>query len=424
MDTDETLDKIKPIIKAFYSERLAEWDTFDPDKDPVPVGWPIYDDEEVAGVLKALLEFRLSKGPYVKAFEEEYAVYQQTKHATAVNSGTSANIIAIQCLIEKGLLKKGQEIIIPAATFSAVASPILQNGCIPVYVDVEKDSYNIDPKEVEKAISDKTGAIMPVHSLGNPCDIEAIMAIAQKHNLPVIEDLCESHGAMVKGKKLGSFGTISALSFFVAHNMTTGEGGMIFTDDPELDSIAKSLREFGRIQSDERYPEVNKELGRYDRRYVFELVGYNMRMADPTAAFGSAQLRKLDAFNETRRKNAAYLVEGLKPFEAVLQLPSEHDEHHHTYYGFVLVVKDGKLSRNELSMFLNEKRIENRPFLAGSLPDQPAFKDAPGRVVGDLPVSRWLRDNAVFVGCHPLLDKPRLDYIIEVIGGFVKKHTA
>jgi len=418
----ETLNQLKPILEEFYKAELSKWDTFEPGKDNVPVGWPIFDEKEVLGVLNALLELRLSSGPFVKEYEKKYSAYVGMKNATAVNSGTSANILAINTLIEAGMLKKGQEVVIPAATFSAVASPVLQNNCIPAYVDVESDSYNIDPVEVEKAITDKTGLLMPVHSLGNPANIKAIMEIAEKHSLPVLEDCCESHGAEVDGKKIGSFGTLSSLSFFVAHNMTTGEGGMIFSNDNKLDMIAKSLREFGRIISTERYPYVNDKLKNYDRRYVFDRVGYNVRMTDPIASFGLAQLDKLDKFNDARRNNADYYTQNLKKFANIIQLPSEKPGTKHTYYGYVIVLKEQaqNVSRNDFLEFLGTKKIESRPFLAGSLPDHPAFSGQPKRLVGDLHVSNWLRDNAFFIGCHPLLDKSRLDYVIESIKEFLE----
>ncbi len=421
MDEDGIVEKVRPLLEEFFREKSRHWqEKFTPGRDKVPVGYPLYDEQEVIGVLKALLELRLSLGPFVKQFERDYAEYKGTRFATAVNSGTSANIVAINTLKEAGILKEGQEVIIPAATFSAVASPILQNGLIPVYVDVEEDSYDISPEEVEKAISENTGLIMPVHSLGSPADMKKIMEVAEQHGLPVLEDACESHGAEVNGGKVGSFGTLSTVSFFVAHNMTTGEGGMIFTNDEKLDSIAKSLREFGRISTEERFPYVNDSLKRYDKRYVFTRIGYNVRMADPIAGFGIEQLKKLDSFNEKRRENAAYYTEHLKKYEHLIQLPKEKPGTKHTFYGYVISIKDKNIKRDEFVKFLEGRKIETRPFLAGSLPDQPAFMNQPKRVVGDLRVSKWLRDNAFFVGCHPLMDKQRLDYVIESIKEFLE----
>jgi len=420
MKPEDVINQFKPVLQEFFKKENAKWQSFEPGKDSVHVGWPAFDEHEVLSTLNALLQGRLSSGPFVKEFEKQYAHFNGIKHAVAVNSGTSANILAINILIQAGKLKPGQEVILPAATFASVASPILQQQCIPVYVDVEKDTHNIDPAEVEKAISDKTGLIMPVHSFGNPADMKAINEIAEKRNLPVLEDCCESHGAEINNKKVGSFSTISTLSFFVAHNMTTGEGGMVFSDDESLIDLARSLREFGRVTDGERFPYVNDQLKQYDKRYVFRHVGFNVRMADPTAAFGIAQLAKLNDYNEIRRSNAKFYTDKLKKFNHLIQLPVERPNTKHTYYGYVIAIKDKNIERNKFVEFLEKRKIETRPFMAGSLPDQPAFINQPKRVVGELPVSGWLRDQSFFVGCHPFVDQQRLQFVVDSITEFLE----
>ena len=332
----------------------------------------------------------------------------------------------LNCLL--ALLEPGDEVIVPAATFASVASPVIQTGLKPVFVDVDKNSYNIDPKEVQKAISDKTKVIMPVHSLGNPADIKAIMEIADEKGIYVVEDCCESHGAEVDGKKIGSFGHMSTISYFVAHNITTGEGGMISTNSEEFNDVLRSLREFGRIsqKDNEKNRFIRDEkLGYYDKRYVHERLGYNFRMTDPEASFGIIQLEKLDKFNGIRIKNAYNLTRKLNKFEKYFQLPVCSPNTKHTFYGYVIVIKpDAPFGREEIINYLENNLIETRPFLGGCLPDQPAFRKENIKVIGNLPVSRHLRDNAFFIGCHPGIGENQIDYVVEKISSFVKNHTS
>jgi CDP-6-deoxy-D-xylo-4-hexulose-3-dehydrase len=213
-------------------------------------------------------------------------------------------------------------------------------------------------------------------------------------------------------------GDIATFSFFVAHNITTGEGGMILTDNEKYEKIARSLREFGRIDTDERYPYVNNRLKRYDKRYVFERLGWNVRMTDLTAAFGLEQLKKLEGFNKIRRENAHYFSEALK--NPSIQLPIEKGSSIHTYYGYpIMINRSADFDREKIVSFLEEKQIETRPFMAGSLPDQPAFEAQPKRIVGDLPVSRWIRDKGFFIGCHPGIKKEQREYITKVFQEFL-----
>lgn len=415
-------EKIRPILADFYKKSR---ENFVPGKSKVAVGSPIFDEEEVLMVLESFLKKRLSQGEYVEKFEKQYSHYIDAKYSVAVNSGTSANLLAMLALIESGKIKKGDEVIVPAATFASVASPIIQTGLVPVFVDVDKDSYNIDPKEVRIAISGRTKVIMPVHSLGNPADMKAIMEIADKKGIYVVEDCCESHGAEVGGRKIGSFGHMSTISFFVAHNITTGEGGMVSTNSEEFDGILRSLREFGRTSQEDNDKSrfINDEkLGYYDKRYVHERLGYNFRMTDPEASFGIIQLEKLDKFNDIRIKNANYLTKSLNRFEKYLQLPFCNPGTKHTFYGYVIVIKhDAPFTREELVKYLENNLIETRPFLGGCLPDQPVFRKCNVKAFGDLPVSRQIRDNAFFIGCHPEIGKEQMDYVTEKISSFIKK---
>jgi CDP-6-deoxy-D-xylo-4-hexulose-3-dehydrase len=387
----------------------------------VSVGGSFYDEKEVKAVLECYLKGWLSTQKKVVEFEKIFSDYIGTQYAVAVNSGTSANTLALNSLMEAGDLKRGDEVIVPATTFVTVATPIIQLGMVPVYVDVDANSLNINPKEIEKAINPgKTKAIMVVHTLGRPADMAKIMEIAKNCNLKVIEDCCEAHGAEFYGKKVGTFGDLATFSFYVAHNITTGEGGALLTNSDKYYQLVAELREFGRLKSykGERFGYSDEKLKDYDERYVFQRIGYNFRMADAPAAFGIEQIKKLDALNEQRIRNAKFYIDNLDDkLRAIFQVSSLNDSAiFNVFYAFPLVIKRGlPVSRKKIVKYLESKGIETRALFCSSLPDQPCFKNVPGRTVGQLPVSRWLRDNAFFIGCHPGLNENDLRYVIEAL---------
>jgi len=415
------MNKIKEIISKQLSERKK---SFVEGKSKVTVGWPVFDEKEIMSVLDSLIDGRISQGKKVKEFEQEYTKKIGVKNAIAMNSGSSANLVALDALIQSGKIKKGSEVIIPASTFATVVSPILQLGLVPVFVDAEESTYNISPEEIEKAVSDKTSLILPVHSLGNPAKMSEIMEIAEKFSLPVFEDCCESHGAMIGNKSVGSFGDISTLSFFVAHNITTGEGGMIFCKDDDLALTCRSLREFGRrLDNSERFPFVNDDLKEYDVRYVFDKLGYNLRMTDLEASIGIEQLKKLDDFNKKRIENAKYFIKELSPFNSSIILPEIRPGTTHSFYGFPILIKEtAKFTRNELVLFLEKEQIETRPFMGGNLAIQPAFKDQNIRISGDMKISSKIANNMFFIGCHPEIGKPQREYVVKKFTEFMKKY--
>lgn len=392
----------------------------------VEISMPVYDEKEAQAATHTILSNWISQGPKVREFEGLFAQYIGVKHAVAVNSGSSANLVALSAALEAGELHPGDEIIVPASTFPTVASPIIQVGCIPVYVDMDPTTYNINPQAIEAALSPKTTWLMPVHTVGYPADMSQIMAIANRHGLRVIEDCCEAHGSSIHGKKVGSFGTVTTFSFFVAHNMTTGEGGMVLTNSDRYAEMCRSLREFGRVDQtnvrENRFysDEILKD---YDKRYIFERLGFNLRMTDVAASFGVEQLKKLDALNEQRRKNAAYLTAYLKKFEKFLQLPTMSPGFIHTYYTYPLMVRpESGISRIDLVKFLEQRGIETRAMFAGCLPDQPAFRHSLSRIAGSLKNARIIRDFAFFIGVHPGLDQNDLERIGESFDAFFQKY--
>jgi len=423
VDMSDTKNEIFKLIEKFFAEKKKE--EFVPGKSKVTVGYPVFDEKEVISALDSLLELRISQGEKVKIFEQNFSKYVGTRYGVAVNSGSSANLLAITALVKSGMVKKGSEVIVPAATFTTVVSPIIQNGLVPKFVDIEMDTYNIDPEKIEKAIDDKTGLILVVHSFGCPAKMERIMEIARKHNLPIMEDCCEAHGAKINGKKVGSFGGISTYSFFVAHNMTTGEGGMVLTNNESLYDILTSIREFGRLkkyEKDKRFYYNDKQLKDYDERYVFTEIGYNMRMTDIAASLGIEQLKKLDGLNKRRVEIARQYTENLSKFNDYLILPKIPNNCLHSFYGYVIVVKENKsFNRLGLVTFLEQNNIETRGFMGGNLSVQPAYRNENIKVSGDLKNTNYILNNVFFIGCHPYISNKGIDYVIKLFEEFFKK---
>lgn len=391
----------------------------------VPVGGSFYDEKEVSAVLECYLKGWLSVQKKVVEFEKIFSEYIGTRYGVAVNSGSSANLLALKALMEAEDLKVGDEVVVPATTFITVASPIIQLGLVPVYVDVDADTLNLDPKELEKSIDPKkTRAIMVVHTLGCPADMDKIMKIAKNYNLKVIEDCCEAHGAEYRGKKVGTFGDLATFSFYVAHNMTTGEGGMVITNSENYYQLVAELREFGRLKSYKgtRFGYSDAHFKDYDERYIFHRIGYNFRMADPPAAFGIEQVKKLDKLNRRRIINAKFFIDNFDDeLSAIFQIPIPNNpEIIHAFYGFPLVIKPSvNLSRSKLVRYLESKGIQSRAIFCSALPDQPCFKNIHSRTIGQLPVSHLLKDNAFFIGCHPGLNRGDLQYVIETLKNYV-----
>ena len=416
--------KIYKLVRDFYRIPSLK---FKPGKTYIGVGSPVYDHKEANNLITSLLNNEISQGVAVREFENNFSKYIGVKHGVAVNSGTSANILSLAVLLENGDLKKGDEVIVPATTFSSVVSPIIQLGLMPVYVDVDCLSYNIDPQEVKKAISPKTKALIIVHSLGNPADLSKLLKIARQHKLKVIEDCCEAHGASYNGKKVGSFGDMATFSFYVAHNITTGEGGILLSNKHNYAKIARSLREFGRfngrITASNRFSYYDKYLNNYDKKYIFERLGYNVRMTDLAASLGIEQLKKLDDLNKQRHKIADFFIKNLKKYKEFIQLPQEPSNCFHSFYGFLIAIKKRAPFKSiQLAKFLEKNKIETRPFFSGCLINQPVFRNSPKRVVGELSVSHWLQNSAFFIGCHPNISQDAQKFIVKTLQSFLSKY--
>lgn len=417
-DANALLSQIDDLI-----ERYVELAARDAQRRPgVSLSTVPFDAREPQAALRTILSGWISQGPKVREFEAAFAAYVGAAHGIAVNSGSSANLLALTAAVELGDLATGDEVVIPATTFSTVASPVIQVGCVPVYADVELDTYDLSPRAFADAIGPRTRMVIAVHTLGLAADMGAIGAIAKDRGVVVMEDCCEAHGSSIDGRRVGTFGTVATSSFFVAHNMTTGEGGMILTNDARYAEMSRSLREFGRLDqrnvAADRYY-VDELLGEYDRRYVFERLGYNVRMTDIAASFGVEQLRKLEAMNARRIENAAFLTARLGRHTAALRLPVVPKGYVHTYYTYPITVRpDAGFARNELCRYLESCGVETRPIFAGCLPDQPGFCGAPHRIAGDLRNARTIRDDSFFVGVHPSLGETELERIGDAFDRF------
>jgi len=419
---DKIKEKIKYLVREYFSSKTKE---FVPGETKIPLSVPSYSWEEAYEAIESILTTRVTMGEKVKKFEEMFAEYIGVKNAIMVNSGSSANLLALSVLtnpIVKDRIQKGEEIITPAITWSTTVFPIINVGAVPSLVDVDLNTYTIDTNEIEKAITDKTRAIMPVHLLGNPCDMKEIIKIAEEHDLFVIEDCCEAHGAEFNGKKVGSFGDISTFSFFFSHHISTIEGGMILTDNEEYGEIAKSLRAHGWIRELKNKDKIAAEYPEIDERFLFINIGFNLRPTEIQGAFGIHQIKKLDKFIEIRRNNARYWTKKLEKYSDYLILPKERLNTKHVWFGYPITVKPtAPFTRKEFVDFLEKKGIETRPIMAGNIVEQPVMKLFKYRKVGDLNNSKFIMRNSFFFGNHQGIGKVEREYIVDCISEFIEQ---
>jgi CDP-6-deoxy-D-xylo-4-hexulose-3-dehydrase len=417
-------EQIQELIKKYFSFDNPK---FIPGKTLIPLSIPTYDFEEVNEALDSLLSTWVTMGKKVKEFERLFSEYMKIENSVMVNSGSSANLVALSILTKpnfKNKIKSGEEIITPAITFATTVYPIANVNLTPVIVDVNLDTFNINVENIEAAITNKTRAIMPVHLLGNPCEIKKIINIAEKYDLFVIEDTCESYGALVDGKKVGTFGDIGTLSFFLSHHISTIEGGMILTNNEEYAEIARAMRVFGWIRDLKNKEQIAKKYTYIDKRYLFTNLGYNFRPTEIQGAFGIHQIKKLEKFIEIRRKNARYWIKRLKTYSDYIILQKERANTRHVWYGFPLTIKpDSPFTREELTAFLEQKKIETRPIMAGDITQQPVMNLINHRVSGDLSNSKIIMKNSFFFGNHHGIDKEEREYIADVISEFIDTHT-
>lgn len=424
MKEKELRNEILEKTKEYYKEKFSKEEYKEGDR--IPFARRIFDENELVNLVDASLDFWLTAGRYANDFEFEFAKFMNVDHCLLVNSGSSANLVAFTTLTSTKLgdkrLRKGDEVITVAAGFPTTINPIIQNGLIPVFVDVELSTYNIKIEDLQSALSNKTRAIMIAHTLGNPFDLDSIMKFAKDNNLYVIEDCCDAVGSTYKGKMVGTFGHLATVSFYPAHHMTMGEGGAVLTNDPKLMKIATSFRDWGR----DCYcgPGSDNTCGRrfsmqygklpagYDHKYVYSHIGYNLKVTDMQAAVGMAQLEKLPGFIEKRKENFKKIYGKLVNFEEYLILPKATDKSEPSWFGFPITVKENsKFSRNDLTIYLEKNLIMTRLLFAGNITKQPAYLDIECRVIGDLYNTDYIMNNTFFIGVYPGINDEQIEYI-------------
>ncbi len=390
----------------------------------IGVGCADISDKEKEYVNIALNNNRLSYGEFTYKFEKRFAKLHDCKYAMMCNSGTSALRVAIAALKETDEWKEDDEVLVPSITFISTSNVLIQQNLKPVFVDVDPRYYNIDPTKIEEKITEKTKAIMPVHLFGMPCDMEPIMKIAKKHQLRVVEDSCETMLAKYKGKSVGSFGDIGCFSTYVAHLIVTGVGGISTTNDNDLAIKMKSLMNHGRDSiylhiDDDKTNDEEKLSMIMERRFSFVRLGYSFRATELEGALGLGQLEIVDKIVQKRRENAAYLTEKLAHLDEHLQLPKIAPDRDHSFMMYPIVVKDPKIKRDELTLYLEKNGVETRYMLP--LLNQPIYIKLFGNLESQYPIAKNINKNGFYIGCHQKLDKEDLDYVIQTFKEFFSK---
>lgn len=431
---DEILEKVREHYQDTWGDR-----SFQAGSDPVPVSGRVFDAEELVSLVDSALDFWLTTGRYAAQLQRGLTRYLGIRHAILTNSGSSANLLALSALTSHKLgdrrLRPGDEVLTLAAGFPTTVNPILQNGLVPVFLDVDLTTGNVDTSQLEMAVGHRTRAVMMAHTLGNPFDLDAVVELCRRHELWLIEDNCDALGSTYHDRLTGTFGDLSTLSFYPAHHITTGEGGCVFTNKGSTKVLVESFRDWGRDcwcdpgKEDTCGKRFSWKLGDlpqgYDHKYIYSHIGYNLKMTDMQAAIGVAQLKKLPCFIDARRENWRRLRDALSAFEEDLILPEPTPHSNPSWFGFKLLVRRGApFSRNELVQYLERRGIATRHVFAGNLLRQPAYADIPHRVAGDLSNTDIVMDDAFWMGVYPGVSTEMIDHIIDVMERFFQRHTA
>lgn len=424
-------DKIRALVEQHYKEEFPK-KPFVPGESPVPVTGKTFDHEEIQHLVDSSLDFWLTAGHYTEDFERRLAQKVGVRHALFCNSGSSANLLAFTALTSPSLgaraIKKGDEVITVAAGFPTTVNPIIQNGCVPVFLDVELGTYDIDVKNLERALTEKTKAVFIAHTLGNPFNLRFVRDFCDAHKLWLIEDMCDAFGSTYENKNVGTFGDIATLSFYPAHHITTGEGGAVLTNRPMLKKIIESFRDWGRDcwcapgRDNTCEKRFQHQLGMlpygFDHKFIYSHIGYNLKATDMQAAVGVKQLDRLDEFVSKRRSNWSVLS-GLLSNENWLILPKATENSNPSWFGFALTIKPGSgVNARDLTVLLNSKGIGTRQLFGGNLVRQPAYRNTGFRIVGDLINTDIIMNNTFWVGVWPGLTPEMLDFVASTIMSF------
>ena len=435
MDHQELRREILQLVQRYHKEKFPRRE-FKHGETIVRYAGRVFNEDELVNLVGSSLDFWLTAGPHAEAFENEFADYLGAEDSILVNSGSSANLIAISCLTSPKLidrqLKPGDEVITVAAGFPTTVAPIVQNRLVPVFCDIELGTYNVLPENIEKAVSPRTKAIFMAHTLGNPFDLEAIIGIAKKNNLWIIEDNCDALGSRFNNIFTGTYGDLATVSFYPAHHMTMGEGGSVVTSNEDLARIARSFRDWGRdcycasgedntcgIRFTQQFGQLPPG---YDHKFVYSHIGYNLKVTDMQAAIGRSQLKKLPGFTAIRKENFALLYEGLKKYEDKFILPVATPNSDPSWFGFLLSLrKNQPFNRTQLVQYLNHNKIHTRNLFGGNLLRQPAFMSIDHRVVGNLENTDFIMNNSFFIGVYPGIGKVEINYMLEIFDNFFDK---
>jgi CDP-6-deoxy-D-xylo-4-hexulose-3-dehydrase len=426
MNKSELQTEILRLVREYHAAAFPARE-FVPGSSAVPYAGRVFDAEEIVNLVDSSLEFWLTTGRYAARFEKEFARFVGIRSALLVNSGSSANLVALSCLTSPKLkdrqLRPGDEVITAGTGFPTTVNPIIQNRLVPVFLDVDIPTYNLSVSQLEEALSSRTRAIMVAHALGNPFDVDAVKAFAAKHNLWVVEDCCDALGSTYRGQNCGTFGDLATVSFYPAHHMTMGEGGAVLTDKPMLKTLAESFRDWGRDcwcepgQDNTCGKRFDWQLGElpcgYDHKYTYSHIGYNLKLTDMQAAVGVAQMGKLEGFIEARRANFRALREGLREMEDIFILPEATAGADPSWFGFPLAVRpESGYTRRQVVTHLEGAKISTRLLFGGNLLRQPAYAGVEHRRIGTLANSDYVMNNVFWIGVYPGLTGAMLDYVL------------
>lgn len=439
----EVLSRVRELIELRQSHERE----FVPGETPIVYAGRIYDGEEVCKLVESSMEFWLTAGRFTREFETKLAASYGLRHSCLVNSGSSANLAAFSALTShtwgERRIRAGDEVITVAAGFPTTVFPMLQFGAVPVFLDVTLPTYNIDVSRLEEALSPRTRAVFVAHTLGNPFDLDAVTAFCRKNELWLVEDNCDANGSLYKGRRTGTFGDLSTLSFYPPHHMTMGEGGAVLVQTAAMDRVVKSFRDWGRDcwcdpgkdnTCGKRFGWQQGELpAGYDHKYTYTHLGYNLKATDMQAAIGVAQLAKLEGFGESRRKNWMFYREALRDLEDVLVMPEPTAGSDPSWFGFLLTVRpNAPFGRDEIVHHLESQKIQTRMLFAGNLLRQPvvtrwleerqtAEGKPPFRVVGELTNTDLIMNSTFWIGVYPGLTSPMREYVADTIRTFVRE---
>ncbi len=436
----EIRKEISELVKEYYNFKFAN-KKFTPKKDLVRYAGRVFDEKEIQNLVDSSLDFWLTSGRYSEEFESKFAQFVGTEYAMLTNSGSSANLLALSALTSPLLgekrLKPGDEVITVAAGFPTTVNPIIQNNLIPVFVDVEIGTYNVNVEELKKAVSPKTRAIMIAHTLGNPFNLQAVLEIVEKHDLWFVEDCCDALGSKYASnppilQSVGTFGHVATCSFYPAHHITMGEGGMVFTNDDTIARAVVSIRDWGRDcyckggennTCGKRFSAKYGDLPYgYDHKYVYSHIGYNLKVTDMQAAIGCAQLEKLPLFIEARKENFKKWAEIFKEYQEFFILPQATKNSDPAWFAYPISVRtEAPFNRNELVNYLTLNKVETRNLFAGNIIKQPAYLNIKKRVIGDLKNTDFIMNNTFFLGTYPGLKNEMMDYVGNILKNFLSQ---